>query len=489
VLDEAAAVAEIRATQIARQVHGLEAPEQKIVVMRDPLDPTRERKFLALESALDTKFIQNEPKAIFNEDQYFKQLVASLLRVDKDLSASNVFGNVVADVGPAGVFDRASGKRALKTDLPSMEDQALVNLLGIRGGAKRAFAESTLALMAGLTPQQYHQRMIAEIQKSIPALKKTVAEFGLTDPTEVKAYDAMIKRLETGLTVDWSKFHSIHSNVKVTVPKPPKVAAAVNLASGGMVRGPGGPKDDAIPANLSNGEAVIDAATVKKNPRIIAALFDKKTIQIPGYAGNNSPQVQLRPGSGASGRVGKSSTTVQRSYGGNVAATAGLVGFDVISRDDLSDVSNIYMKQIIQRAGVSVAEIDREIDEWAAANIEAINAATAAVNSGTPAAEAYAPLIQKFKEDMQASGGAVSKVTQAFDEMTPQLKADLKEAQDYVKKYKLNIKASAADAEKLKEALPNNMVADMAATPGGFGRLSKSRQAMTAILGGAAAVE
>ena len=293
VLDEAGALAEIRATQIARQAHGLEAPIQKIVVIRDPLDPTRERKFLALESALDSKFVQNEPKAIFNEDQYFRQLVASLLRVDKDLSASNVFGNVVADVGPAGVFDRASGKRALKTDLPSMEDQALINLLGIRGGAKRAFAESTLALMAGLTPQQYHQRMIAEIQKALPALRKTVAEFGLSNPTEVKAYDAMIKRLETGLTVDWSKFHSIHSNVKVTVPKPPKVAKAVNLANGGMVRGPGGPKDDAIPANLSNGEAVIDAATVKKNPAIIAALFQKKRIVVPGYAENNGNQVRL----------------------------------------------------------------------------------------------------------------------------------------------------------------------------------------------------
>ena len=287
VMDETAALAEIRSTQITRQAHGLEAPEQRIVVIRDPLDPTRQRRFLALESDLDAKFIQNEPKALFNEEQYFRQLVASLLRVDKDLAPGNVFGNVVADVGPAGVFDRASGVRGLKTDLPSMEDQALVNLLGIRGGAKRAFAESTLALMAGLTPEQYHQRMIAEIQKVLPALKQTVAEFGLTNPSEVAAYDAMIKRLETGLGVDWRKFHAIHSNVKVTVPKKPKIVEAVNLAKGGMVRGPGGPKDDAIPANLSNGEAVIDAATVKKNPAIIAALFQKKRIAIPGYAESN----------------------------------------------------------------------------------------------------------------------------------------------------------------------------------------------------------
>jgi hypothetical protein len=32
--------------------------------------------------------------------------------------------------------------------------------------------------------------------------------------------------------------------------------------SGGMVHGPGGPRDDAIPAHLSNGEHVMDAASV-----------------------------------------------------------------------------------------------------------------------------------------------------------------------------------------------------------------------------------
>jgi TP901 family phage tail tape measure protein len=285
VLDEKAAIAEMRSNAISRQAHGLEAPEQRIVVIRDPMDVTRQRRFLALESDLDPKFINNQPMGLFNEEQYFRQLVASLLRVDKDLSGSNVFGNVVADAGPAGVFNRASGIRDYAQDLPSMEDQALINLLGIRGGAKRAFAESTLGMMAGITPEQYKARMLGEIQQVLPKLKQTIASFKLTNPTEVGVYDDMIRRLEQGLGVDWGKFHSVHSAVKVTVPKKPK---AVNLAEGGIVRGPGGPKDDAIPANLSNGEAVIDAETVKKNPGIIAALFQKKKIALPGYAENNA---------------------------------------------------------------------------------------------------------------------------------------------------------------------------------------------------------
>jgi TP901 family phage tail tape measure protein len=295
VLDEKAALAEMRSTEISRMAHGLEAPQQKISVIRDPLDTTRTRRFLALESDLDPKFINNQPMGLFNEEQYFRQLVASLLRADKDLSGANVFGNVVADAGPAGVFNRASGLRDYDRGLPSMEDQAIINLLGIKGGAKRAFAESTLGLMAGLTPEQYHQKMLAEIQKVLPALQQTIASFQLTDPTEVGVYDDMVRRLQEGLSVDWSKFHAIHSAVKPAKPKAPTQAAPQNLANGGMVRGPGGPKDDAIPANLSNGEAVIDAATVKKNPAVISALFNKKKIQIPGYAENNSETFSFGP--------------------------------------------------------------------------------------------------------------------------------------------------------------------------------------------------
>jgi TP901 family phage tail tape measure protein len=280
VLDEKAAMAEMRSNEISRRAHGLEAPEQRIVVIRDPMDTTRTRRFLALESDLDPKFINNQPMGLFNEEQYFRQLVASLLRVDKDLSGSNVFGNVVADAGPAGVFNRASGIRDYQRGLPSMEDQALINLLGIKGGAKRAFAESTLGMMAGLTPQQYKARMLAEIQKVIPRLKETIASFKLTDPTEVGVYDDMIKRLEQGLGVDWSKFHAIHSAVKLSKPKVKTQAAPLELANGIVsVPGPKG-AGDVTPAMLSPGEAVIPTAMAKKYAPLIQGMIAGN---IPGY--------------------------------------------------------------------------------------------------------------------------------------------------------------------------------------------------------------
>ncbi len=59
------------------------------------------------------------------------------------------------------------------------------------------------------------------------------------------------------------------------------------FANGGVVvSGPGGPKDDAVPANLSNGEVVLSVDTVQKNPGIVAALLQGRRVNVPGYAAN-----------------------------------------------------------------------------------------------------------------------------------------------------------------------------------------------------------
>lgn len=44
------------------------------------------------------------------------------------------------------------------------------------------------------------------------------------------------------------------------------------FADGGMVRGPGGPRDDKVPAMLSNGEYVINADATSKNRRLLEAI-------------------------------------------------------------------------------------------------------------------------------------------------------------------------------------------------------------------------
>ncbi len=224
VLDEKAALAEQRATIIAREAHGLKAPEQQIKVMLDPTDPQGRRKVIVLESKFDDAFAIKDAK--FSEDDYFKQLVASALRGDKDLSPDNLSGRVLADVGTAGVFKMASGLRDYADIMPSMADQARINLLGVKGGARRFFAEATVDIPKGMSPTQYHSRMISEIDDVLPRLKDTISKFDLNEE-ESAIYAAMIQRLEDARHVNWKEFHGIHSAVK---PTPAKALTPAALA-------------------------------------------------------------------------------------------------------------------------------------------------------------------------------------------------------------------------------------------------------------------
>ena len=223
-MDLVSAMAEQRATQIARDAHGLISPKQEIRVMMDPTDPRGHRKFIVLESPVDDAISNITNK--FTKEQYFKQHVAALLRGDKDLGIGNLGGNVLADVGTAGVFQRASGKRELGAKINSMEEQAIINLLGVKGGAKRFFAESTSELVSKMTPEQYDAAMKSEISKVIPKLQATIAGFQGLNPLEKAAYADMQRRLQAGLGVNWGQYQVLHSKV------PPK-----KFAMGGVVPG------------------------------------------------------------------------------------------------------------------------------------------------------------------------------------------------------------------------------------------------------------
>ena len=232
-LDEKAALAEMRATQIAREAHGLKAPKQSVNVMRDPTDPKGLRKLLVLESQFDKALTVQDGK--FTTDQYFRQLLASSLRGDKDLGRGNLSGNVLADVGTAGVFSTASGLRDYSAMMPSVGNQAMINLLGVKGsGAKKFFAESTMDIPAGMTADAYHSRMLSEIETTLPRLKKTIGSFDLNQEEKV-IYAKMIQRLEDARDVNWNKLHGVHSAVvqskeaNLTPAALAKIAAAEEL--------------------------------------------------------------------------------------------------------------------------------------------------------------------------------------------------------------------------------------------------------------------
>ena len=157
--------------------------------------------------------------------------------------------------------------------MPSMQDQAMINLLGVKGGARKAFAENTSDIARSMTPAQYQKEMLKEINRVLPKLEKTVASFDLTRIERV-VYQRMIDRLKAGKDVDWAKFQGVHS----------KVQAPLKLAEGIVsVPGPKG-AGDIQPAMLSPGEAVIPAKqSAKYMPLIQSMIADR----VPGFAESN----------------------------------------------------------------------------------------------------------------------------------------------------------------------------------------------------------
>jgi len=73
---------------------------------------------------------------------------------------------------------------------------------------------------------------------------------------------------------------------------------ALNLADGGFVSGAGGPRSDSIPANLSNGEFVVNAAGTARNRALLEAINSGSTVSRTRQA--TSEQAAIAAGGGRS---------------------------------------------------------------------------------------------------------------------------------------------------------------------------------------------
>ena len=225
-MSELDALAEKKATDFAREVHGLDTPEQKISTMIDPSDPEGKRKIIVLESPYNAKFDEKKMSKTFTREQYFKQLVASGLRGDKDLKMGNLGGNVLTDVGTAGVFDKATsltkdGIRELSKNMPSMYEMAERNLQGVSGPqAKNSpnwFANETQKKInqTNYTADQYDRDMKAEIKRIQVNTEKFVQKIPLSDPLR-PAYLDILRRVNEGAAVrDWKPLYDKHRSIAI----------------------------------------------------------------------------------------------------------------------------------------------------------------------------------------------------------------------------------------------------------------------------------
>lgn len=210
--NEPSLIAETRGTEIGR-ILGLITPVQTRKTIRNPLDPSRKSKFLGAESDYDEGFI-NPNTAVagkFTQDEVIDQLIASMIFANKDLSRSNVHGRRLADVGNGGVLAKASMNSDFADKMPSMEEMAMINLLQVRGGARKDFAHDTAPIIAQMTPKQYGAAIKKKMEAAYPELKAYVNSI---PRKERKPYLAMLKRFEEGMDVKWAKYHPMHANPK-----------------------------------------------------------------------------------------------------------------------------------------------------------------------------------------------------------------------------------------------------------------------------------
>jgi TP901 family phage tail tape measure protein len=309
-MNELDALAEKKATDFAREVQGLDAPKQTIRTMLDPTDPTGKRKIIVLESKFDDKFDpKNMPKK-FTQEEYFKQLVSANLRGDKDLKADNLGGNRLTDVGNAGVFDKASGKRVILENMPSLEQMAEENLKGLPEKSKANprnspnwFANATKDIALNLTPDQYQRAMEKEINRQIAQMEPWLKKMPDSDPLKPQ-YTKMLERLKAGLGVDWKRLHQKHSSILV---KPDEVQ-----------------EDDKgrtkpIPTEPNNGKFKSDSGT--KDTRIASKEVAPSVRQRPRLRGKaNAPEtsgsVATAVVSGAKGSIAEA-----KAVGANIGTT------------------------------------------------------------------------------------------------------------------------------------------------------------------------
>jgi TP901 family phage tail tape measure protein len=290
-MSELDAQAEKRATDFARQVHGLDTPEQKISTMIDPSDPERKRKIIVLESPYDERFDEKKMPKTFTREQYFKQLVASAVRGDKDLKMGNLGGNVLTDVGTAGVFDRATstgkqGIRELAKNMPSMYEMAERNLQGVTGAqAKNSpnwFANETQKRInqKNYTADKYHNDMKEEIKRIQTNAEAFVRAMPADDPLRGE-YEKILRRINEGAAVkDWRPLFHKHRSIAIRPNE-------VKLEEDGKTKKP---KSERKRSNVKTGSSK-DTRTVPKdqssairNVTRVPGKADAATILAPSLA-------------------------------------------------------------------------------------------------------------------------------------------------------------------------------------------------------------
>jgi TP901 family phage tail tape measure protein len=412
-MSELDAIAEKRATDFAREVHGLDTPEQKVSTIIDPSDPEGKRKIIVLESKYDPKFAKLPGFSDGEEgrSQYFRQLVAANLRGDKDLKMGNLGGNILTDVGTAGVFDRATstgtkGIRELAKNMPSMYEMAERNLKGVVGPqAKNSpnwFANETQKNINDpeYTADQYDADMKKEIKRIQQNTEKFVAKMPLDDPLR-PAYLDILRRVNEGAEVkNWRPLFDKHRSIairpnEVTVdqdgktekPKSQRRKSGTKTKNSDDTRTIPKSKESSV-RNVTNIRGRADAPTIY-NPNLVDRVEKQRIVKLAKYRAIQDAKYMDQFGTTSPNAIQKS---IRRKNDANARQGLPLVG---VRQEPVVPVDNVRAEVRERAAALKIAK------EMNAAEARQANSRSM---YGTEAPTASQRSIRKQNEKLQRQG-------------------------------------------------------------------------------------
>ena len=211
------------ASALTRSIFGLESPVQEFIKFAHP--ETSSAMF-GVRSPFDEKFAKTSGK--ISPDKFFMQALSAIIRGDSDLQPDNLYDGIVVDQGAGYGSDRASQPRGLTGKKFSVGDQAKVNFLMQKGGARRWFTEATAGIAQGMTREQYvagFMQAISTAQANFPAAMASLAGMNLTKE-EQQIFGVLAGDLQAAQGIDWGSIYDSHLGVTPEVKKPPTEAAA-----------------------------------------------------------------------------------------------------------------------------------------------------------------------------------------------------------------------------------------------------------------------
>lgn len=211
------------------------------------------------------------------------------------------------------------------------------------------------------------------------------------------------------LLIDAYRRASVAGNSLVAVkPIPSTLGAAKGYASGGIISGPGTGTSDSILAMVSNGEAIIPADVVARNPKIIEQLvsgqipgFSKGSSKVSAYGGSTTMLsgggVPFALGNSASSKLGMSNSFFQ-SDDFTKMFSAGAVGGAFRANAAKGEMMSLdKLQQYMAEAGKDLQEI-----------VAILRKAKESMEAAGEDIDSFDDITKKAKKDLQAK----------FDEMT-----------------------------------------------------------------------